>query len=136
MKPRSHAAAPEHPNFVAPEPAYAEFAAAVKRALSDFHSADLLAQNPLLRNRIGALGADAGPAELRALLTGTVETLFGNPHDEKLRRVIELTYFQPAPKQEAVADRLSLLRDLSPLSHHRARPFVALALGEPDSRAG
>jgi TolB-like protein len=89
-------------------PAYADFAAAVKRALSDFHSADLLAQNPLLRDRIGALRAPAGPAELRTLLTDTVETLFGNPRDEKLRRVIELTYFQPAPKQEAVADRLSL----------------------------
>src|SRR5258708_2237153 len=66
-------------------PTYAEFAAAVKRALSDFHSADLLAQNPLLRDRIGALRADAGPAELRTLLTDTVETLFGNPRDEKLR---------------------------------------------------
>ena len=44
----------------------------------------------------------------RTLLTDTVETLFGNPRDEKLRRVIELTYFQPAPNQEAVADRLSL----------------------------
>src|ERR1700681_2664341 len=44
----------------------------------------------------------------RTLLTDTVETLFGNPRDEKLRRVIELTYFQPALKQEAVADRLSL----------------------------
>jgi hypothetical protein len=31
-----------------------------------------------------------------------------SPRDEKLRRVIELTYFRPAPKQEAAADRLSL----------------------------
>jgi TolB-like protein len=48
------------------------------------------------------------PVDLKALLSETVSTLFGNPRDEKLRRVIELTYFQPAPKQEAVADRLSL----------------------------
>ena len=41
-------------------------------------------------------------------MSETVSALFGNPRDEKLRRVIELTYFQPAPKQEAVADRLSL----------------------------
>jgi TolB-like protein len=42
------------------------------------------------------------------MLAETVSALFGNPRDEKLRRVIELTYFQPAPKQEVVADRLSL----------------------------
>ena len=52
--------------------------------------------------------SSAGPLDLKALLSETVSTLFGNPRDEKLRRVIELTYFQPAPKQEAVADRLSL----------------------------
>jgi TolB-like protein len=87
---------------------YADFAAALKDALHDFHSADLLARNPLLRGGIGNLGSSAGPLDLKALLSETVNTLFGNPRDEKLRRVIELTYFQPAPKQEAVADRLSL----------------------------
>jgi len=116
-RPNNRAAGPEHPNSVAPEPrpaavapglSYADFAAATKQALRDFHRADLLAQNPLLRDGIAPLGASVGPAELRAMLTETVETLFGNPRDEKLRRVIELTYFQPGPKQEAVADRLSL----------------------------
>jgi TolB-like protein len=115
-QPNDHTADPKHAGSVALEPrpaaapelAYADFAAAIKSALRDFHSADLLAQNPLLRDRIGILDASAGPAELRGLLTETVGTLFGNARDEKLRRVIELTYFQPAPKQEAVADRLSL----------------------------
>jgi TolB-like protein len=88
--------------------AYADFAAALKSALRDFHRADLLARNPLLRYGIGNLGSSAGPPELRALLSETVSTLFANPRDEKLRRVIELTYVQPGPKQEAVADRLSL----------------------------
>src|SRR5215472_12278478 len=88
--------------------AYADFAAALKEALRDFHSPDLLARNPLLRGGIGNLGRSAGPVDLKALLSETVSTLFGNPRDEKLRRVIELTYFQPALKQEAVADRLSL----------------------------
>ena len=87
---------------------YADFAVALKDALRDFHSADLLARNPLLRGGIGNLGDSAGPLDLKALLSETVTTLFGNPRDEKLRQVIELTYFQPAPKQEAVADRLSL----------------------------
>jgi TolB-like protein len=88
--------------------AYADFAAALKDALRDFHSADLLARNPLLRDGICTLGGSAGPLELKAMLAETVSALFGNPRDEKLRRVIELTYFQPAPKQEVVADRLSL----------------------------
>jgi len=34
--------------------------------------------------------------------------LFGNARDEKLYRVLDLTYLNPLPKQEAVADRLGL----------------------------
>jgi hypothetical protein len=91
-----------------PTLAYADFAAAVKDALRDAHSPDLLARNPLLRDGLCNLGLSAGPQELRALLCETVGTLFGNPRDEKLRRLLELTYSQSALKQEAVADRLSL----------------------------
>jgi TolB-like protein len=87
---------------------YAEFAAAVKDALRDAHSPDLLARNPLLRDGICNLGGSAGPQELRSLLCETVGTLFGNARDEKLRRVLELTYSGPGLKQEVVADRLSL----------------------------
>jgi TolB-like protein len=99
---------PTAPPEAAPALAYADFAAALRDALRDFHSADLLARNPLLCSGMGTLGGSAGPLELKALLSETVGALFGNPRDEKLRRVIELTYFQPAPKQEVVADRLSL----------------------------
>ncbi|MFL5269013.1 MAG: hypothetical protein ACJ8AH_20875 [Stellaceae bacterium] len=106
--PDSPLTAPSAEDTAANALTYADFAAALKDALRDFHSADLLARNPLLRGGIGNLGNSAGPLELKALLSETVSTLFGNPRDEKLRRVIELTYFQPAPKQEAVADRLSL----------------------------
>src|SRR5262249_15242887 len=88
--------------------AYEDFAAALRSALRDYHRPDLLAQNPLIGLAAERRGAPAGAAELRELLSTTVTTLFANPRDEKLRRVIELTYFQPAPKQEAVADRLSL----------------------------
>jgi TolB-like protein/Tfp pilus assembly protein PilF len=84
---------------------YGDFVKAVKDALRDVHSADLLARNPLLRAGISNL---SGPQELKALLCDTVGTLFGNARDEKLGRIIELTYFQPALKQEVVADRLSL----------------------------
>ena len=42
------------------------------------------------------------------MLRETVGALFGNPLDETLRRVLELTYGQAALKQEVMADRLSL----------------------------
>src|SRR5262252_4350722 len=87
---------------------YVQFAAAVKDALRDFHSPDLLARNPLLRDGLYNFGGSAGPQELKALLCETVGTLFGNARDEKLRRLLELTYSQPFLKQEAVADRLAL----------------------------
>jgi TolB-like protein len=102
------APAPASSTTAAAALAYAEFAAALKDALRNFHSPDLLARNPLRRSGIRNLPASAGPLELQTLLIESANTLFGNPRDEKLRRVIELTYFQPAPKQEAVADRLSL----------------------------
>ena len=102
------AAPPAAPMVAAPTLAYAEFAAAVKDALRDANRPDLLARNPLLRDGIRNLGGSAGPQELRSLLCETVGTLFGNPRDEALRRVLELTYGQTAVKQEVVADRLCL----------------------------
>ena len=85
-----------------------EFAAALRGALRDYSRVDLLAANPLLRSRLMAARGAVTPANLQALLSDTVEALFASPRDEKLRRVIELTYFRPAPKQEAAAERLGL----------------------------
>jgi hypothetical protein len=45
---------------------------------------------------------------LRALLAETAETLFTSERDKRVYRVLDLTYFNPAPKQEAAADRLGL----------------------------
>jgi TolB-like protein len=87
---------------------YPRFVAALRDALRDFHRHDLLARNPLMRAGFGKLNGSADPQHLKELLTKTVGMLFGHPCDEKLRRVIELTYFQPGPKQEAIAERLSL----------------------------
>jgi hypothetical protein len=86
----------------------ADFAAALRRALRDFGRPDLLAHNPLLPSRLLSGHAAAGPGELQALLSDTVGALFAAARDEKLRRVLEVTYFRPAPKQEAAADRLGL----------------------------
>jgi len=88
--------------------AYGDFVKAVKDALRDVHSPDLLTRNPLLRDGLCNLGGSAGPQELKALLCETVGTLFINARDEKLRRILDLTYSQPALKQEVVADRLAL----------------------------
>src|SRR6202011_4177897 len=62
----------------APALAYPDFAAALKDALPDSHSAELLARNPLLRSGIGNLDGSAEPLDLKALLSQTVSTLFGN----------------------------------------------------------
>ena len=73
------AAGSERPSSNAPDllPAaralpYADFAAALKDALRDFHSADLLARNPLLRDGIYNFAGSAGPLELKAMLVETV----------------------------------------------------------------
>jgi TolB-like protein/Flp pilus assembly protein TadD len=85
-----------------------EFVAAVRSALREFNRPDLLARNALLHGPLLAGPDAAGPAELRALLSETVSTLFASPQDEKIRRSLELTYFQTALKQEVAADRLGL----------------------------
>jgi len=107
------------PNTAAPLPdlgaptsqsawSFEDFAAALKSALRDYSRVDLLAANPLVHSRLMAARGHAHATGLQALLSETVDTLFASPRDEKLRRVIELTYFRPAPKQEAAADRLGL----------------------------
>jgi TolB-like protein len=106
-------APPEHPAVqigTHPALAHSEFESAVKDALRHFTRADLLVGNALLRARIltrSGRGA-ATPQGLRTLLAGTAETLFANDRDQRLYRVLDLTYFRPATKQEAAADRLGM----------------------------
>ena len=67
--PNSPPVAPDAaPKAEMPAITYVEFAAAVKDALRDVHSPDLLARNPLLRDGLWNFGESAGPQELRALL--------------------------------------------------------------------
>ena len=87
-----------------------DFESAVKNALRHYTQADLLAGNVLLHARLlthSGPGA-ATPQALRALLAETAETLFTSERDKRVYRVLDLTYFNPAPKQEAAADRLGL----------------------------
>jgi hypothetical protein len=87
-----------------------DFESAVKDALRHYTQADLLAENALLRTPLltSSEPGAATPQTLRALVEETAETLFAGERDQRLYRVLDLTYLHPAPKQEAVADRLGL----------------------------
>jgi TolB-like protein/Flp pilus assembly protein TadD len=87
-----------------------EFDSAVKDALRHYTRADLLVGNPLLHvQAVRQRGLPmANAQDLRMTLAETAEALFANSRDQKLYRVLDLTYFNPAPKQEAAADRLGL----------------------------
>jgi hypothetical protein len=106
---------------------YPKFASALKSALRDFRRPELLAENPLMGSRLVS-SRGARTAELQALLTETAAALFVSPRDEKLRRALDLTYFNAELKQEAAAERLSSA------SHH-GHPHGALALGAGAGRA-
>jgi TolB-like protein len=87
-----------------------DFESAVKDALRHYTQPDLLAGSALLRASVlTRSGPAAGtPQALRALLVETAKALFAGERDQRLYRVLDLTYFSPAPKQEAAADRLGL----------------------------
>ena len=86
------------------------FGSAVKDALRHYSRTDLLAQNVLLHAQLlTRSGWDAAtPVALKTLIADGAETLFANERDRRLYRVLDLTYFNPAPKQEAAAERLGL----------------------------
>ena len=87
-----------------------DFESAVKDALRHYTQADLLAGNALLHASVLTRSEPGGatPQALRALVADTAKALFAGERDQRLYRVLELTYFNPAPKQEAAADRLGL----------------------------
>jgi TolB-like protein len=87
-----------------------DFESAVRNALRHYVRTDLLAANALLNAQLltrSGQGA-ATPQALKALITETAQSLFANQRDQRLYRVLELTYFNPAPKQEAAAERLGM----------------------------
>jgi hypothetical protein len=94
------------PLLVLSEP---DFAAAVRRALRDYHRPEL-ARNPLLRSRLALANAGGAPtvATLQALMREAAEELRGHPRHEKLYRALALTYLEPLATQEAAAERLGL----------------------------
>ena len=87
-----------------------DFGDAVRNALRHHVRTDLLTGNGLLRTRLlTRSGPDAAtPRALKDLIAETAETLFASERDQKLYRVLELTYFNPVPKQEAAAAQLGM----------------------------
>ena len=87
-----------------------EFDSAVKDALRHYAQSDLLAGNKLLGTEVmqQRCSGAATIQDIRAMLAETSKRLFDNPRDRKIYCVISLTYFDPAPKQEAAADSLSM----------------------------
>jgi hypothetical protein len=88
--------------------ARSDFESAVKEALRHYTQADLLAGSLLLRTSLLTHSGTATPQALRALLAETAKVLFASERDQRLYRVLDLTYLNPAPKQEAAADRLGV----------------------------
>ena len=87
-----------------------EFESAVRAALRHYVRSDQLAENPLMRSRLLAKDAPGAPAPLalKTLLAETAEGLFANARDARFYRALDLTYFNPAQKQEIVAQQLGL----------------------------
>jgi hypothetical protein len=86
----------------------AEFLEAVKHALRGYARPEELARNPLTRSRLTASAGHEPAAVLRGLIHEAVESLRGLPRDEKLFDALWLTYIEPAPTQEAAAERLGV----------------------------
>ncbi|GIV96901.1 MAG: hypothetical protein KatS3mg057_1558 [Herpetosiphonaceae bacterium] len=105
---------PEPVSQFAPSPlivlSQPEFAEAVRQALRDYSRPDALIGNPLLRSRVlrDVAGPNPDPEALQSLLRAAAETLTASPKDEKFYRALHHTYFQPAPTQQAAAERLGL----------------------------
>jgi hypothetical protein len=101
-----------------------DFEIAVKDALHHLVRTDLLAANALMHaqllTRSGASAAT--PNALKTLIEETAETLFASERDQKVYRVLDVTYFHPAPKREAAAQRLGL-------SFGTYRRYLAMGVG-------
>ncbi|WP_033339322.1 ATP-binding protein [Catenuloplanes japonicus] len=86
----------------------ADFDAAVRDALKNWHLPDALESNPLLGTHlIGDRGGN--PAQtLRDLIVEAVDSLRDDAREGKLHRALATTYFHRAPTQEAAAEKLGV----------------------------
>ncbi|MEV1082684.1 ATP-binding protein [Streptomyces sp. NPDC050211] len=91
---------------VTPAMPWPEFVGAVKYAYQKVSEPEQLAHSALLRTRLVA--SDAGPAELRQVLTETVSQLRAQPGRRQLADILEITYLNGPRSQQAAANRAAL----------------------------
>ncbi|MGW4734929.1 hypothetical protein ACWEQC_38210 [Streptomyces shenzhenensis] len=91
---------------VTPAMPWPEFVGAVKYAYQKVSEPEQLAHSALLRTRLVA--SDAGPAELRQVLTETVSQLRAQPGRRQLADILEITYLSGPRSQQAAANRAAL----------------------------
>jgi hypothetical protein len=87
-----------------------EFEDAVRQVLRGFTRPDALVSSPLLRSRLMQERDEAtSPVDnLRQIVLSAVDSLRGNPRDERLYRALHRTYLAPAATQELAAEALGL----------------------------
>ena len=90
------------------------FDAAVRDLLREFGRPDRLADNPLLTGNLVDPASPDRTAAIRDLVRRTVSALAAEPDGDRLRAVLERTFFKGVPSQEAAAELLDL-----PLSTYR-----------------
>lgn len=91
---------------VTPAMPWPEFVGAVKYAYRRVTEPEQLAHSALLRT--GLVASDAGPAELRQVLTETVSQLRAQPGRRQLADILEITYLSGPRSQQAAANRAAL----------------------------
>lgn len=86
------------------------FAEAVREALRHYTRDERLAASPLRRCRVagGSAQAEAPIGALRELLHEAVQALAAHPADRKFHHALRLTWLDPGPTQERVAEELGL----------------------------
>ncbi len=86
------------------------FGLAVREAFRHWARDDALAANPLCHSRALAdeQGAPASAARLRQALGEAVQALATHPADRKFHHALRLTWLDPGPTQERVAEELGL----------------------------
>lgn len=86
----------------------ADFDAAVRDALKNWHLPDALENNPLLGTHLIGDRGGSPVQTLRDLIVEAVDSLRDDTREGKLHRALATTYFHRAPTQEAAAEKLGV----------------------------
>jgi hypothetical protein len=121
----------------APAIGYADFAAAVKDALRDLHSPDLLARNPSAPPRRLQPGQAGGAAGAEGIAVRDRPHIVRQSAGRETAPSAQADLLPTRPEAGGGGgSAFSFLRDLPPSARYRARTPGALAVGELAGRAG